>query len=81
VRGVLMMGIAAIWALAAGCAVLGGLLVGLAVYWRAQDRSDRELYARAARLSRRRLVPPGHLVASGRHAGGPPWGPRSGSAF
>jgi hypothetical protein len=73
------MGIAAIWALAAACAVLGGVLFGLAVYWRAQDRADQDLYARAAGLPRRRLVPPGHLVASGRHAGGPPWGSRSGS--
>ena len=79
VRGVLLMGIAAIWALAAACAALGGLLLGLAVCWRAQDRADRDLYARAAGLPRRRPVPPGHLVASGRHAGGAPWGPRSGS--
>lgn len=78
VRGVLVMGIAAIWALAAACAVLGGLLAGLAMSWRAQDRADRDRYARAAGLPRRRPAQPGHLVASGRHAGGPPWGPRSG---
>jgi len=79
VRGALLMGIAAIWALAAACAVLAGLLLGLALYWRAQDRADRDRYARAAGLPRRRPVPPGHLAASGRHAGGPPWRPRSGS--
>jgi hypothetical protein len=81
VRGVLVMGLAAIWALAAACAVLGGLLLGLAVCWRAQDRADRDPYARVASLPRRRSVPPGHLVASGRHADGPPWGPWSGSGF
>jgi hypothetical protein len=31
VRGVLVMGIAAIWALAVACAVPGGVLAGLAV--------------------------------------------------
>jgi hypothetical protein len=79
VRDVLLMGIAAIWALAAACAVLGGVLAGLAVYWRAQDRADRDRYARGAGLPRRRPVPPGHPSASGRHTGGPPWGPRPGS--
>ena len=79
-RGVLVIGSAAIWALAAACAALGGLLLGLAVYWRAQDRADRDLYAHAAGLRRGRAVRPGHLVASGRHAGGAPWGPRSGSS-
>ena len=60
VRGVLVMGLAAIWALAAACAVLGGALLGPAVCWLRQDRADRDFYARAAgRLRLPGLTPSG----------------------